>query len=362
MTIKEISEKLGMSKSTVSICLAGQESDPRFCIRPEKAEMVRKFARENGYVPNQAARRLRSRSINPPVGLLFTRRTGIEKSFPALRDAMDILEKHGREYVTVGYADRKMAASLAALKSMDVRDVIVFGPLTEPCPVYHANQSYVGDEHSRRMVEEWHNDWAECRQLCTNMTLYACDYRFPVPVDGGVSGMFRSGIDDRSMMIDVLRLIKRAGLGPVAVSRWIGIEEELVPELIGDLELIRMVNFVGNRFKEGRRQGRELLKLREKIPFRTVFFGNDQLAAGIIAEFLEAGVRVPEDIGVIGYGNDEAAEYFRVPLTSIKLKVYDHIEEIVEAAMGLRQLPDTTVYPYEIVYRESFKSPREVTV
>ena len=187
MTIKEISEKLGLSKSTVSICLAGRESDPRFCIKPEKARMVREFARKNGYVPNLAARRLRSRSMEPPVGLLFNRKTGIEKSLPSLREAMDILEQHDREYVTMGYKERKMSDSLALLKSMNVRNVIIFGTLFEPCPIHHTDAELIRDAESKRMVNEWYRDWAVCRELGKDLTLYATDYRFPAPADGGAT-------------------------------------------------------------------------------------------------------------------------------------------------------------------------------
>lgn len=360
MTIKEISEKLGISRSTVSICLAGRENDPRFCIKPEKARMVREFARKNGYVPNLAARRLRSRSMEPPVGLLFNRKSGIEKSFPAIREAMGVLEEHDREYVTLGYRDRKMSESLAVLKSMNVRNVIIFGTLVEPCPVHHAG--LILDEKSEGMVNEWYQDWNVCRKLGKDLTLYATDYRFPLPADGGRENMYRLGINHQEMMVEVLMKIKAAGLGPAAVSRWVGIEHDLVPELIDDPELIMDICFEGNRFEEGRRQAKKLLELRGKHPFRTVFFGNDFLAAGMMAEFLENGIRIPEDIGIIGFGNDEAAEYFRVPLTSIKCGVRDHTREIVEAAMGMRELPETIIFPYELTYRESFKLPQEVMV
>jgi DNA-binding LacI/PurR family transcriptional regulator len=355
MTIKEIAEKLGLSRSTVSICLAGREGDPRFCIRPEKAQMIREFARKNGYVPNLAARRLRSRSMEPPIGLLFSRRTGIEKSLPAMREAMDILEAHDREYVTVGYKERKISDSLALLKSMNVQNVIIFGTFVEPCPIHHADTGMIRDAESERRVNEWYQDWNICRKLSPDLTLYATDYRFPAPADGGRENMYRLGINHQEMMIEILTKIKEAGKGPVAVSRWIGIEHSLVPELIEDESLILEVCFDGNRFEEGRRQGRKLLELRRKHPFRTVFFGNDFLAAGIMTEFLEQGIRIPEDIGVIGFGNDEAAEYFRVPLSSVKCGVWDHTREIVEAAMGIRELSETIVFPYELVCRESFK-------
>ena len=56
MTIKEIAKALKLSTTTVSVCLANRENDPRYKIRPEKAELIRDFARKHGYVPDRTGR------------------------------------------------------------------------------------------------------------------------------------------------------------------------------------------------------------------------------------------------------------------------------------------------------------------
>ncbi|MBA8988871.1 LacI family transcriptional regulator [Curtobacterium pusillum] len=48
-----------------------------------------------------------------------------------------------------------------------------------------------------------------------------------------------------------------------------------------------------------------------------VFCTNDQLAVGVMRGLTRAGVRVPEDVAVIGYGDLELARDSLVPLTSI---------------------------------------------
>ncbi len=48
-----------------------------------------------------------------------------------------------------------------------------------------------------------------------------------------------------------------------------------------------------------------------------VFCFNDTMALGLISRLQQLGVRVPEDISVIGYDNIELAEYFSPPLTTI---------------------------------------------
>ena len=93
MTIKEIAKALNLSTTTVSVCLSHREREPGYLIRAEKAEIVRAFAREHGYVPDLTARHLRSNNRIPPVGIVFSQRSGFEKFFPAIRMAMPMLER-----------------------------------------------------------------------------------------------------------------------------------------------------------------------------------------------------------------------------------------------------------------------------
>ncbi|MGF1684790.1 HTH-type transcriptional repressor PurR [Photobacterium minamisatsumaniensis] len=48
-----------------------------------------------------------------------------------------------------------------------------------------------------------------------------------------------------------------------------------------------------------------------------IFCFNDIMAMGMISTFSQAGIRVPEDISIIGYDNIDLAPYFSPPLTTI---------------------------------------------
>jgi len=48
-----------------------------------------------------------------------------------------------------------------------------------------------------------------------------------------------------------------------------------------------------------------------------VFCYNDPVAAGAIKAVLEAGLRVPEDIAIIGAGNVHYSDLLRVPLSTV---------------------------------------------
>jgi LacI family transcriptional regulator len=48
-----------------------------------------------------------------------------------------------------------------------------------------------------------------------------------------------------------------------------------------------------------------------------VFCFNDPVAAGAVKAILEAGLRVPEDIAVVGVGNVHYSDQLRVPLSTV---------------------------------------------
>lgn len=357
MTIKEIASRLGFSPTTVSVCLSGRENDPRFCIRREKAEQIRAFARAHGYVPDSAARRLRAgRDELPPVGLLFSESFGSVGGFASMRGVMDFLTRHGRTYQVLSYMPSHMSKSLEFLRGMRVRDVIVFGPLVEPCEIHHPSIVVRKDPESSRNVDAFLADWEQTALLLQGMTLYATDYQFPRPVSGGVQrGLIRMGIDLDDFLRRTIRKINDVGMGPVAVTYWSGNEDQMVPELIQSHEHILPINYRKNRYAAGRQLGKELIQLQKRNPIRTAFFGNDRLAAGIIAELVENGVRVPEDIAVIGFGNDDAGSCFRVPLSTFDSEIPQNALEAAKAIIEKKKLPEETHTEYHFVQRNSFK-------
>jgi LacI family transcriptional regulator len=70
---------------------------------------------------------------------------------------------------------------------------------------------------------------------------------------------------------------------------------------------------------ETTRQGAEAMQRLLELDPRPdgVFCFNDPLAIGAMTAILEAGLRIPEDIALIGCGNDPINAYLRVPLSSI---------------------------------------------
>ena len=361
MTIKEIAKALNLSTTTVSVCLSSRERDPRYLIRAEKAEIVRAFAREHGYVPDLTARHLRSNNRIPPVGIVFSQRSGFEKFFPAIRMAMARLDEHGREYHVVGYAPSRLYKALEILRGIRVRDVIMFESLSEPCPVNYPLSFIRNSPESIKKVDEYIADWSACESLLKSMTMYVTDYYFPRPVSGGVkTGMVRMGANLLEFVPAVLRKIKESGMGPVATVSWNGQEHTLVPEIIDSPELIFSVQRSVSRYDEGRLLTDRILKIRKDHYFRSIFIGNDALASGVIAELCDRGFSVPDDIAVLGWGNDEPSSCCRVPLSTYKCFFDEFTGKALDAILHNVSIPDEICRQYEYIERKSFVFPEKV--
>jgi DNA-binding LacI/PurR family transcriptional regulator len=48
-----------------------------------------------------------------------------------------------------------------------------------------------------------------------------------------------------------------------------------------------------------------------------VFAGNDTIAMGVMAAIRQKGLRIPEDVAVVGYDNIPVAAYTSPPLTTV---------------------------------------------
>jgi DNA-binding LacI/PurR family transcriptional regulator len=65
----------------------------------------------------------------------------------------------------------------------------------------------------------------------------------------------------------------------------------------------------------GYHAGRELLRIRD---FTAIFSSNDQMALGVMHAIHDAGLRVPEDISIVGFDDIPESSHFWPPLTTIR--------------------------------------------
>lgn len=88
---------------------------------------------------------------------------------------------------------------------------------------------------------------------------------------------------------------------------------------------------------------------------------SDIIAIGLIKGLMEHGIRVPEDVSVVGFGDVPMAAYFRPALTSIRMPSVELGAEAVKAAMRLIENPVIRhiklAMDCELIERETTKAP-----
>jgi DNA-binding LacI/PurR family transcriptional regulator len=107
----------------------------------------------------------------------------------------------------------------------------------------------------------------------------------------------------------------------------------------------------------GSRAIRRLLD--ERVPFDAVFALNDALALGALRGLLQAGVRVPDDVAVVGFDDTLDAEFATPTLTSVqpgRRRIAELAVDLLQRRIAGDRDPaehDELVAPFELVIRES---------
>ncbi|MCP4750977.1 MAG: LacI family transcriptional regulator [Proteobacteria bacterium] len=98
--------------------------------------------------------------------------------------------------------------------------------------------------------------------------------------------------------------------------------------------------------------------VRRKIGFSAVFAFNDVMAMGAIAALKHYGLRVPEDVSVVGYDNIDLGELFTPQITTVAPSSGEMMRHafssIMKANLPHQEIqPETTVFEPHLIIRES---------
>jgi LacI family transcriptional regulator len=115
-----------------------------------------------------------------------------------------------------------------------------------------------------------------------------------------------------------------------------------------------------------------IAKLFDQYPdMDSIFVANDQMALSVIQFAGEKGLRIPEDLGIVGFDNIAESAYFFPALTTIQQDQHniaelavEEIIKIIEAGwQGLEQVePRTIMLPPSLVVRQSSLRGKEQEV
>ena len=291
VSLKTIAEKCGVSTATVSKALNDQKD-----IGEETKNRVRKVAQELGYFPNAAARALKTnRSYN--IGVLFEEEAGSGLTHEYFSGVLNGLKLQAEEqgyditFINSCLENRKMSYyehckyrnfSGVVIVCADFRDPEVLELMEQDLPVVtidymHPECTAVSSNNYRGMEE-----------------LVQYVYRQGHRKIAYIHGQKGSSVTEERIESFVTTM-KKLGL-------------TVPPEYLREAKYLEI--------EETARQTRKLLE--GKNPPTCILYPDDTAVIGGRNVMMELGLRIPEDISVVGYDGIKLSQLLYPKLTTIR--------------------------------------------
>ena len=287
--IRDVAERAGVSVGTVSNTINHPE-----LVRRRTRDAVQRAIRELGFVPNQQARVLTGAS-SQVIGLIV-----LDVVSPFFMEAARAVERAAQEaghVVILCNSDNDPAKEAQLLQMLAAQRVR--GVLLTPAS---ANQTL-------------DQDWIRARRL----PMVFLDYQNS-PEDCSVS------VDDVAGARLAVQHLLGLGHEHVAfigggrglrqhVERAQGARDAIAHAGLDPSTALVEVSEPGLGIQDGLSAAHRLLE--GKLP-SGIFCGNDMMAFGVYRGLALAGVRVPDDVALVGYDDIDFAADWIVPLTSVR--------------------------------------------
>lgn len=99
-----------------------------------------------------------------------------------------------------------------------------------------------------------------------------------------------------------------------------------------------------------------LLLDERKAEFEAIVAANDEMALGALEALQERGIRVPDDLPVVGFDDIEEARFTTPPLSTVRQPLYEQGRRATEMLLALlagKKVPEQVMLPTELVVRRS---------
>jgi LacI family repressor for deo operon, udp, cdd, tsx, nupC, and nupG len=282
-TVKEIAAAANVSVATVSRALQRPE-----IVNEATRQRIHDVVKRLGYTPNALARNLRTARTRLIVALL----PDIANPFfsEVIRGIEQVAHENGYSVLlgeTQGSLVREQAyADMVAARQAD--GIITMSPRVPAIPI-------------------------QGRLPVVN----ACEY----VKDAQVSSVYIDNVAAAGVAVDYLAMLGHRDIAfiagppssPISVDREQGFRLALQrAKLPAQAALVAAGDF---SIESGERAAELLLS--QGKPFSAVFCSNDEMAIGAMRALVSHGLRVPEDVSVVGFDDIRFARYTSPPLTTV---------------------------------------------
>lgn len=333
VTSQDVADLAGVSRTTVSLVLNDVKG---FKITEQTRQRVRHAAEKLGYIPNATAQALATRRAKA-IGLVMTRSPHHIASDPflpqILSGLLEVVKGHQFrlliESVEPEHQDREY---LELVRAKHIDGMILLTPRI--------------DDTALRRLEEIDTFTVVMGKLADS-NLYSVD------VDNQLAARKAT-----QYLIDIghtrIACISNAPASfSSAHERVLGYKDALVASGIApEDEMIRYADFDPqsgfDRMKSLLTSGRE---------FTAVFVASDNVAMGAKAALREAGLRIPDDISIMGFDDIPWAQYSDPPLTTVRLPARELASRacllLLDLMRGSDPVDKNLVLDTELVVRKS---------
>lgn len=304
MNSEEIAKLAGVSRSTVSRVVNGYTNVP-----PETKERVEQIIREYGYIPNTSARNLAGKPSNV-IGLFFVEYGVLEENIihsspfysEFLANAIDRLKKQGCQLVV---------SIINRIEDFDMVETAFINKTMAGCIL-------MGDIVPNSVLERLGK--SACPTVLVNQRS-SIDYPY----------IFLMNTENYKGAYQAVQLLVNHGHKRIAhitgsvektsiKERFEGYRDCLLHNQIPVNESYIYYSHI-HRAESGYQAVLKMMADNKGNEPTAIFAANDLLAFGAMRGLKELGLKIPQDISIIGYDNAELSQYMSPPLTTVQVSV-----------------------------------------
>jgi DNA-binding LacI/PurR family transcriptional regulator len=327
VTLKDVAERAGVSRAAVSRSFTHGAS-----VSPKTRAKVERAASELGYAPNMLARSLTTRKTRL-IGL-------VSNNFhnPVFLEIFDLftrgLQEQGLRPLLVNLSgETDPARSVGLLRQYSVDGVIVAS-------------SHVPDGFARTFRD-------------ADIPVVHAFGRATEAMDVHVVAIDNVQAGRMAAMTLIARGYRKIGFlgGPEQASTTQDRLAGFMEAAAGQGDITATFSFAGAySFAAGLA---EMTRLLGKGPAEAYFMGDDVLSIGALSAAQAAGLRVPQDLGIIGLNDMEMASWANINLTTIhqpfKAIMQSSIDLLVASLTDPERMPEARIHPCHIVERGTLR-------
>ncbi|MGX9417998.1 DNA-binding transcriptional regulator CytR [Vibrio sp. WJH972] len=331
-TMKDVAQLAGVSTATVSRALMNPEK-----VSPTTRQRVEEAVLESGYSPNSLARSLRRNESKTIVAIV-----------------PDICDPYFSEIIR-GIEDAAIENGYLVL-------------LGDSCQQKRRESSFVNLVFTKQadgmllLGTDLPFDVSKSEQKNLPPMVMACEYAPELELP-------TVHIDNLTSAFEVVNYLGQ--MGHKKIAELSGPETAALCQFRhqGYLQALRRANVTMNpsyhlfsdfSFEGGVAAAKQLLNL--PVPPTAIFCHNDMMAIGVIQEAKRMGLKIPQDLSVVGFDDIKFAQYCDPPLTTVAQPKYEIGRQamlmMLEVLRGNDVRAGSRLLETELIIRESVAPPR----